>query len=43
MKKKKLESITVLAEGEWKKKKAESAVAAGAGMRAREGHVREID
>jgi ABC-type phosphate transport system auxiliary subunit len=33
LKKKKLESITVLAEGDWQKKQAESSVAAGAGMR----------
>jgi len=33
----------VLAEGDWQKKKAESAVAAGAGMRAEEGQLREKD
>jgi hypothetical protein len=43
LKKKKLASIPVLAEGDWQKKKAESAVAAGAGMRAREGEMREMD
>ena len=40
--KKKLDSIRVLAEGDWQKKKAESAVAAGAGMRVAEGQVQEI-
>jgi hypothetical protein len=42
LKKKKLEVIIVLAEGDWQKKKTESAVAAGAGMRA-EGQMRERD
>src|ERR1022692_4832846 len=37
LKKKKLDAITVLVEGDWQKKKAESAVVAGAGMRAEEG------
>ena len=41
--KKKLDSIRVLAEGDWQKKKAESAVAAGAGMRVAEGQAQEID
>jgi len=43
LKKKKLASIPVLAEGDWQKKKAESAVASGAGMRASEGEMREMD
>ena len=43
LKRKKLDSITVLAEGDWQKKKAESAVAAGAGMRVAEGHTQEMD
>jgi hypothetical protein len=43
LKKKKLDPITVLAEGDWQKKQAESAVAAGAGMRAQEGQIRERD
>ena len=43
LKKKKLEVIIVLAEGDWQKKKTESAVAAGAGMRAVEGQMRERD
>ena len=43
LKKKKLEPITVLAEGDWQKKKAESSAAAGAGMRAEEGQMRERD
>jgi len=43
LKKKKLDSIPVLVEGDWQKKKAESAVAAGAGMRAAEGEMQEID
>jgi hypothetical protein len=43
LKKKKLDSITVLAEGDWQKTKAESAVAAGAGMRTDEDRIREID
>jgi len=43
LKKKKLQSIPVMAEADWQKKKAESAVASGAGMRAREGEMREMD
>jgi hypothetical protein len=43
LKKKKLDAITVLAEADWQKKKAESAVASGAGIRADEGQVREMD
>jgi len=43
LKKKKLEPITVLAEPDWQKKKEASAVAAGAGMRAEEGQLREMD
>ena len=43
LKKKKLDSIPVLAEGDWQKKKAESAVAAGAGMRVAEGETQEMD
>jgi hypothetical protein len=43
LKKKKLDSITVLAEGDWRKNLAESSVAAGAGMRADEGQMREKD
>jgi hypothetical protein len=43
LKKKKLEAITVLAEADWQKKKEASAVAAGAGMRAEEGQMREMD
>jgi hypothetical protein len=43
LKKKKLEAIHVLAEADWQKKKAESAVAAGAGMRRTEGQMREMD
>jgi hypothetical protein len=43
LKKKKLDAITVLAEADWQKKKAESAVASGAGMQADEGRVRELD
>jgi hypothetical protein len=43
LKKKKLESITVLAETNWQKKQAESAVAAGAGVRRAEGQPREMD
>jgi hypothetical protein len=43
LKKKKLEAITVLAEGDWQKKKEESSLAAGAGMRAEEGKLRERD
>jgi len=33
----------VLAEENWQKKNAESSLASGAGMRADENHVREID
>ena len=43
LKKKKLDAITVLVEADWQKKKAESAMASGAGMRAEEGRVREMD
>src|SRR6202166_3217825 len=43
LKRKKLESITVAAESDWQKKKEESAVAAGAGMRAAENQIRERD
>jgi hypothetical protein len=43
LKKKKLEAITVPAEADWQKKKAESAVASGAGMRADENQMREKD
>jgi hypothetical protein len=43
LKKKKLEAITVPAEADWQKKKAESSAAAGAGMRATENQVREMD
>jgi hypothetical protein len=43
LKKKKLEAIHVLAEADWQKKKAESAVAAGAGMRGAESQMREMD
>jgi photosystem II stability/assembly factor-like uncharacterized protein len=43
LKRKKLDSIPVLAEGDWQKKKTESAVAAGAGMRAEADQAREID
>jgi hypothetical protein len=43
LKKKKLESITVLAETNWQKKQAESAAAAGAGVRRAEGQPREMD
>ena len=43
LKKKKLDAITVLAEGDWQKKQAESSAAAGAGMRAVEGQMRERD
>lgn len=42
LKKKKLESITVLAEADWQKKRAESS-GTGAGMQAGEGQVREMD
>ena len=41
LKKKKLETITALSEADWQKKKTESAVASGAGMRAEEDRVRE--
>jgi hypothetical protein len=43
LKKKKLEAITVLSEADWQKKKEASAVAAGAGMRAEEGRMPEMD
>src|SRR5258708_35113038 len=44
LKKKKLEAIVILAEGDWQKKKEESSVAAGAGMReAAENQFRERD
>jgi len=43
LKKMKMDSITVLAEENWQKKNAESSLASGAGMRADENHVREID
>ena len=43
LKKKKLEAITVPVEAEWQKNKAESAVAAGAGMRRAEGQIWERD
>jgi photosystem II stability/assembly factor-like uncharacterized protein len=43
LKKKKLEAITVLAEGDWQKKQTESSAAAGAGMRQAEGQRREMD
>jgi hypothetical protein len=43
LKKKKLEGISVLAEGDWQKNKEESSAAAGAGMRAAEGQTREMD
>jgi len=43
LKKKKLGSIPVLAEGDWQKKKIESSAASGAGMRAAEGQMREMD
>ena len=43
LKKKKMDSITVLAEENWQKKNAESSLANGAGMRTEENHVREID
>ncbi|MGA7648915.1 MAG: glycosyl hydrolase, partial [Terriglobales bacterium] len=43
LKKKKLDSITVLVEGDWQKKKTESSVAAGAGMRVAEGEMQEMD
>ena len=43
LKKKKLEAIPVLAEGEWQKRKNESAVATGAGMQGTEGEIRGLD
>jgi hypothetical protein len=43
LKKKKLESITMLAEADWEKKQAESSAAAGAGMRVEEDRMRERD
>jgi photosystem II stability/assembly factor-like uncharacterized protein len=43
LKKKKLEAIPVLAEGEWQKKKTESAVAAGAGLQGTEGEILGLD
>jgi hypothetical protein len=43
LKKKKLNVITVLVEQDWQKKKVESAMAAGAGMRTAEGQRRERD
>ncbi len=43
LKKKKMEAISVLAEADWQKKKEESSLAAGAGMRAAEGQMREMD
>jgi hypothetical protein len=43
LKKKKMDSITVLAEENWQKKNAESSLANGAGMRSDENRVREID
>jgi hypothetical protein len=43
LKKKKLATITTLEEGSWQKKKAESAMAAGAGMRSAEVGMREMD
>jgi hypothetical protein len=43
LKKKKLESITVLTEADWQKKKADSSGGAGAGMQAGEGQMREMD
>jgi hypothetical protein len=43
LKKKKLEVITVLAEADWQKKRAESSAPGGAGMRAEEGRRRERD
>ncbi|MGB0042048.1 MAG: glycosyl hydrolase, partial [Terriglobales bacterium] len=43
LKKKKLDSITVLVEGDWQKKKTESSVAAGTGMRVAEGEMQEMD
>src|SRR6202043_3134369 len=43
LKKKKMEAIPALAESDWEKKKEESSAAAGAGMRAAEGQMREMD
>jgi len=43
LKKKKLDAITVPAEADWQKRKAESAMAAGAGMRTAERGMRERD
>lgn len=43
LKRKKLEPITVLVEADWQKKREESSTAAGAGMRAAEGQMREMD
>jgi hypothetical protein len=43
LKKKKLETITVLNEGDWQKKRAESSAAANAGMQTPEGRMREMD
>jgi hypothetical protein len=43
LKKKKLESITVLAEADWQKKREESSASAGTGMRAAEIQTREMD
>jgi hypothetical protein len=43
LKKKKLESITVLAEGDWEKKRAESSAVANAGMQAGKDRMREMD
>lgn len=43
LKKKKLETITVLTEGDWQKKRAESSAAANAGMQTPDGRMREMD
>jgi hypothetical protein len=43
LKKKKLETIVVLEEEKWQKGRAESAAAAGAGMRAQEKEFHEMD
>jgi len=44
LRKKKLEAISVMAEADWQKKKEEeSSMTAGAGMRAAEGQMREMD
>jgi hypothetical protein len=43
LKKKKIEAIVVLAEADWQKKKEESSMSAGAGMRIAEGAMRERD